>query len=235
MVPVMRMPAVSRALGLALASSACADPTTFVCQTDEQCVVQRIPGICEAEGVCSFPDPACPSGQRYGESAGPLSGECVEDETTGPTSVATTLLMGSGSPTPTTGTPTGTSPTSVGLTDALDSSTSAPGPTGTSEGGDSTSTTAAGPQPQGPYGECQDDGDCTESGAICMSPIGLSVCAPPCDAPEGCPPVPDGTAQPQCMPLPPGAGCLLDCEGGAACPTGMECTSMFGVGFCHWP
>ena len=35
-------------------------------------------GMCTPEGLCAFPDEACESGHRYGQSAGALSGMCVE-------------------------------------------------------------------------------------------------------------------------------------------------------------
>ncbi len=72
----------------------------FLCQDDTGCPN----GQCEASGFCSFPDPACDSGRRYGEFAGDgLGGSCVDepesepksetdtDETTG----LTTALPGS--------------------------------------------------------------------------------------------------------------------------------------------
>jgi hypothetical protein len=61
--------AVSTGTMLACSQSA------FICADDEQCGDE---GICEASGFCSFPDPACDSGRRYGKLAGKLAGACVD-------------------------------------------------------------------------------------------------------------------------------------------------------------
>lgn len=45
-----------------------------MCLEDEQCGAE---GTCESTGLCSFPDVACESGQRYGGYAGSFSGECI--------------------------------------------------------------------------------------------------------------------------------------------------------------
>ena len=50
----------------------------FHCEEDLQCTGG---GTCEANGLCSFPDPQCDSGRRYGELAGDLSRTCVGDDT----------------------------------------------------------------------------------------------------------------------------------------------------------
>lgn len=44
----------------------------FECTLDTQCGA----GTCSS-GFCSFPDPACESGLRYGEASGPSSNQCV--------------------------------------------------------------------------------------------------------------------------------------------------------------
>lgn len=46
--------------------------SAFECSLDSECSG----GTCSS-GFCSFPDPACPSGQRFGDRSGPRSGECV--------------------------------------------------------------------------------------------------------------------------------------------------------------
>ncbi len=46
----------------------------FSCQQDAECGQG---GTCQAIGHCSFPDPDCSSGQRFGDNAGSLSGDCV--------------------------------------------------------------------------------------------------------------------------------------------------------------
>jgi hypothetical protein len=45
---------------------------SFTCTGDSSCGPG---GTCEANGFCSFPDSACPSGRRYGDLGG--SGQCV--------------------------------------------------------------------------------------------------------------------------------------------------------------
>jgi hypothetical protein len=48
----------------------------FHCERDDQCSGG---GTCEADGLCSFPDPQCDSGRRYGDLSGPASNKCVGD------------------------------------------------------------------------------------------------------------------------------------------------------------
>lgn len=69
-----------RGMGLALAAAlafiACATPSTFVCESDDQCARSDAEGTCEA-GLCAFTDPDCASGKRYGGLSGERAGECV--------------------------------------------------------------------------------------------------------------------------------------------------------------
>ena len=71
--------------------------------------------MCTAEGFCAFPDEMCPGGQRYGQYAGSLSGECVpvddgstgdDPDATGPgptsTSAGTQASVSSSTPDPST-------------------------------------------------------------------------------------------------------------------------------------
>lgn len=61
--------------GLLAATLGCTNSTEFNCQDDKDCSSD---GQCEPSGFCSFPDPQCPSGRRYGELAGVgLENECV--------------------------------------------------------------------------------------------------------------------------------------------------------------
>jgi concanavalin A-like lectin/glucanase superfamily protein len=46
----------------------------FHCERDDQCTGG---GTCQQDGLCSFSDPGCPSGQRYGDLADGLSNSCV--------------------------------------------------------------------------------------------------------------------------------------------------------------
>jgi hypothetical protein len=48
----------------------------YRCERDDQCTGG---GTCQSTAFCSFSDPDCPSGQRYGELSGPLSKSCVGD------------------------------------------------------------------------------------------------------------------------------------------------------------
>jgi hypothetical protein len=70
-------------LALAAAASAsasgCGGEAAFRCQLDSQCVHSGVAGGCEASGYCSFPDPSCPDGRRYGEFApSDLANQCVD-------------------------------------------------------------------------------------------------------------------------------------------------------------
>ncbi|MCR9163731.1 MAG: hypothetical protein ACE37F_16580 [Nannocystaceae bacterium] len=80
----------------ALAASACSgDGDGFECAQDEECVSGNIAGVCQPNNYCSFPDPACDSGQRYAELApSGFAEQCV------PPGVAES--SGSGGPQPTT-------------------------------------------------------------------------------------------------------------------------------------
>jgi alpha-tubulin suppressor-like RCC1 family protein len=51
----------------------------FECTSDAQCLGEGVPqGRCEINHSCSFPDPACPSGRRFGLTAsGGVGGLCV--------------------------------------------------------------------------------------------------------------------------------------------------------------
>ncbi len=60
---------------------ACQQQNIFVCAEDADCREDERSGTCEAIGVCSFPDPDCPSRRRYARLAGSLSGTCVPDVT----------------------------------------------------------------------------------------------------------------------------------------------------------
>lgn len=66
------------ALGIACGAliGACVDLQAYVCSADAQCNAGA-QGWCEDAGYCSYPDPECPSGRRYGELAAGLSGVCT--------------------------------------------------------------------------------------------------------------------------------------------------------------
>lgn len=74
----------SAAIGLAcvatpLCSGGCA-LQPFACASDADCRGDGSNGVCQPESVCSFPDGACDSGQRYGGHSGAMSGQCVPGE-----------------------------------------------------------------------------------------------------------------------------------------------------------
>jgi hypothetical protein len=65
---------------LALMAVACGRPV-FGCRDDTQCVTPDGAGVCEVSGFCSFPDPSCASGRRYGKHAGDgLANTCTTPE-----------------------------------------------------------------------------------------------------------------------------------------------------------
>ncbi len=142
--------AVSASLAWGLLG-ACSAATEYPCDADVQCLDAGIAGMCQSPGWCSFPDAACPSGQRYGELAGDgLAGMCVpvDDGSTGvaddgpttmpPTTNATTTEDGSDT-TLTTTTPitSGVDTSGDGSTTHAESTTSdsAPGTSGDSSTG----------------------------------------------------------------------------------------------------
>jgi len=64
-------------LMLALVHAACG-ANVFACSANDECSDGGEAGTCEASGYCSFPDPECESGSRYGDHAGDsLAGDCV--------------------------------------------------------------------------------------------------------------------------------------------------------------
>ncbi len=76
----MASPGLHTALSLlsALALASCSSTLdSFVCETSSQCVNDGETGICEASRVCSFFDPTCANGQRYGNLSGEFSNGCV--------------------------------------------------------------------------------------------------------------------------------------------------------------
>lgn len=65
---------------LAVLTTGCIAAEPFACERDEQCVAAGIAGSCQAVGFCSFPDPACASGQRFASSAAAdYADACVGD------------------------------------------------------------------------------------------------------------------------------------------------------------
>ncbi|HET6585771.1 MAG TPA: hypothetical protein VFG69_20070 [Nannocystaceae bacterium] len=74
-------------LGLALG---CAAAPAFVCGDSDDCRDGSFTGVCQDNGYCSFGDPECDSGQRFGEHApGDLAGACVDPAGTSSGSTST--------------------------------------------------------------------------------------------------------------------------------------------------
>lgn len=130
--------ALGIACGLGLGS--CRTDGTFTCASDEQCTGQGAGrGRCEPAGYCSFEDPACPSGRRYGgHAAAGLADVCTPEGDTDP---STGTPAGDESP------GTGSRPGSSSTTDddgpaatlAIDEGSSTSAPSGGSSGDDATS------------------------------------------------------------------------------------------------
>ncbi|MEM6989838.1 MAG: DUF2341 domain-containing protein [Myxococcota bacterium] len=60
-------------------AAACAQAEFFVCNGDDDCTNSAGDGVCQPTGGCSFPDPECESGQRYGSQGPPsIANECVQ-------------------------------------------------------------------------------------------------------------------------------------------------------------
>jgi hypothetical protein len=65
-----------------VALAACAGPkSAFDCDSNDSCRMGAVTGTCEGTGFCSFPDPGCPNGSRYGAAAGNgLANQCVGEQ-----------------------------------------------------------------------------------------------------------------------------------------------------------
>jgi len=122
--------------------------SAFACLESADCSDGAMAGTCEPTGWCSFDDPDCESGARYGEHAGGgLAGQCVDPA--GTTTDASTSLGSASSTTATT-------------TDATTSSTTEPATTTTTtdDTTDDTGIPACGDGDLDPSELC-DDGNTT--------------------------------------------------------------------------
>lgn len=88
-----------------LASVGCTRVDTFKCTRSDECTLAGVAGVCEPAGLCSFPDPDCPSGKAFGELAGDQADRCVDVEGTTDPSTTTTTTTTDPSTTGTTGDP----------------------------------------------------------------------------------------------------------------------------------
>jgi hypothetical protein len=62
-------------LVVVVSSAACLRPTEFKCMNDTDCSASG--AVCESTGYCSFADPNCVGGRRYGDFSGSAAGTCV--------------------------------------------------------------------------------------------------------------------------------------------------------------
>ena len=70
----MRATLVGVAAALVATTVGCLRSVAFHCDTGADCGTG---GVCEPVGYCSFADPDCGNGRRYGELAGDLANQCV--------------------------------------------------------------------------------------------------------------------------------------------------------------
>ena len=113
----------------------------FVCSSDESCSGLE-GGACEANGLCSVPNPDCVSGREYAELSGSAAGECVPAEDGTSTTVSHASTGGGSDPGPilTTSTEGGVSSSSGGGRDE----------SGPSTGGEESGTTVMPPCGESP-------------------------------------------------------------------------------------
>jgi hypothetical protein len=71
-----RLASVVAAIALIAPAAACLRSTSFVCASDADCTPG---GTCEAVSYCSFADPSCASGARFGEYSGSYANQCVAE------------------------------------------------------------------------------------------------------------------------------------------------------------
>ncbi len=66
--------------GVGALGGGCVKPGRFECQSSAQCQNGNTPGVCEPTGACSFADPGCSGGRRYGGFAPDgLANQCIGD------------------------------------------------------------------------------------------------------------------------------------------------------------
>lgn len=116
-------------------ATACGE-RVFACSQDGDCRDGAAAGVCQPEGVCSFPDPSCASGQRFGAHGGALGGMCVPSSGSASGSAGESTLSGPG---------TSQATTTASSSSDGESSTTAPvsatGTTGSTDGGTAESST----------------------------------------------------------------------------------------------
>lgn len=212
-----------------------------MCSGDTDCV-QAEGGRCEASGACSFPDPECPTGRRYGSEGNPqVADKCVPVDDVGSTGLPaddttpTTLETNSA-----TGTTTGASSESGSSTGEGSGSTGVAS-SSSGEGGSSSSTGADVPVRE-LYQPCTMETqamDCPNSACveIFIGNGGGGFCSTYCNDASDC--YDPGTgASVDCLVTTvegtDGGSCVLECSesGATGCVEGMSCspTAMFPDG-----
>lgn len=197
--------------------------SSSACSGDSDCDADGRSGMCQTNGWCSYPDPDCTSGQRYGDQAGnELAGKCV--------------YGGGGSESSSTITDASTlSASSLESTATLESSDTADGSSSTTQGtGTDSDTTAS--SSTGDAGVCGDgmmsgteecdDGEANGMGGPCRDDCVLTVCGDGyVGGEEACEPEGDDDCTPRCT-LRCGNGVIDDGEvcDGVAVPVGEDCT-----------
>ena len=209
---------------VAVAASGCIKLDSFNCAQSSECQNGEVLGTCEAGGLCSFPDPLCPSGKKFGDFAGDQSGQCVGDGGGTSTSNITTSLTTSASATGNSGTtfePT-TDPSTSTTTDPSTATTEVTVTSVTTDPGTTTTTlttdpgTTTGPDTTtgptcGEVGEACVDGACCGSCSVCQdgtcqpadADLAEMLCGSPCLMCGG-----DGN----CSPAPAEMLCKTDCQ-----------------------
>jgi hypothetical protein len=72
-----------------IGAAGCSSDPAFRCETDDQCALDGVDGVCEPTHYCSVADPRC-EGRRYADSAGDgLAGVCLHVEIFGDVPQAT--------------------------------------------------------------------------------------------------------------------------------------------------
>jgi len=113
-------------------------------------------------------------------------------------------------------------------------------PPGTSESGTSSvSSTSGGGEPT--YPPCMEGGspECPPPYSECYGFVGPdhSVCTQDCETVDDCPQPTSGTTPVVCVGAPV-SQCVLECDGAAICPDGMDCLGVGPGGMfnrCAWP
>lgn len=60
----------------------CIKPGSFECASNTECMRDGEQGACESVGRCSFSDPSCSSGRRFGDLSGTYANQCVGEQGT---------------------------------------------------------------------------------------------------------------------------------------------------------